>query len=95
MKKIHIIMVLVIGHSILRTCQITRNEPGTTPKTSRKLKQTMLDLYPDDFSCRSFHTIQDFCELDLDPPTMYPTELAGREAEARKVTPNTFGVARF
>ena len=27
----------------------TRNESGTVPKTSRKLKQTMLDLYPDEF----------------------------------------------
>ena len=69
MKKIHIIMVLVIGHSILRTCQITRNEPGTTSKTSRKFKQTMLNLYPDEFSCWLFCNLQSFCSLDLDPPT--------------------------
>ena len=49
----------------------TRNELGTVPKTSRKLKQTMLDLYPDDFSCRLFRTGQDFCLLDLDSPTIY------------------------
>ena len=33
----------------------TRNELGTVPKTSRKLKQTMLDLYPVHFLHRSYH----------------------------------------
>ena len=50
-------MVLEIGHSVLKLVKTTRNELRTVPKTSMKLKQTMLDLYPDDFSCRSYRSI--------------------------------------
>ena len=68
MKKIHIWFLLSVTPSS-KLVKITRNEPGTTPKTSRKFKQTMLNLYPDEFSCRLFCNIQSFCSLDLDPPT--------------------------